>query len=165
MLYGTFAVTHRWARARISARVVVRTVDPADGGPEAPVPPSGPLSPCGVAGSGSAPPSARGARWAWPAAAAAPAAPQDSTTPAAVASTRARRAPCAAGWPPRRTGRGLTAVRRRRAHPAHGQSMAGSYSSKTGTVMRFPSALSCRQDLWARSHRPPASQLIGHIVF
>ncbi|CAM5659187.1 hypothetical protein SMICM304S_07609 [Streptomyces microflavus] len=165
MLYGTFAATHFLARSMISARVVLRRTAPSDGGPEAPEPFSGPFSPCGVPGTGSESLSARGAPALWPAAAAAPAAPQDRTTPAAVARTRARRAPCAAGWPPYRTGTARAAVRRCRAHPAQVQSMAGSYSSKTGTVMRFPSALVTRQDLWAQLRRASVSQLSRHKAF
>lgn len=135
MLYGTFAATHFLARLMMSVLVVVRgAVSGAEGGPDAPSLFSGPTWPWGLTGCGStavAPPVARPAACAaaWPA-------PQVSTIPAAVASTSARRAPCAAGCPPWRTG-SAAAVRRRCAQPGHPQSAAGSYSSKTGTVMRL----------------------------
>lgn len=99
MSYGTFAETHFLARLMISVRVVVRAaVSGAEGGPEAPSLIRGPTWPWGVTGWGSVTVPPRVSRPA--AVAAAWPAPQDRTTPAAVTSTSARRAPWAAGWPP-----------------------------------------------------------------
>lgn len=103
MLYGTCADTHFFARLMMSARLLLRSLGVVvvdEGGPEAPPPCSGPGPPCGLSPSASArtAPAASAARSpVAPAALAASTAPLPSTTPAAVTSTSARRAPCAAG--------------------------------------------------------------------
>lgn len=101
MLYGTLAASQTLARLTIAARVVAGSPVTCFGGePGLPAGPcSGPEPPCGVGGSSED--GSPGLTGPWSDATAGTVCAPPMTVPAAAARTRARRAPWAAGWPPR----------------------------------------------------------------